>query len=112
MKADRIINDGILGFHMFYDPDTKMAGLQRRLSTWKFLMKHNKQKAFVSIMDLAETTPSMFFLRSDDPKWDRKLVDWKDLKTAGFKCVGSMIGLEKEIEDRSQSRLDPLGGTP
>ena len=107
LKADRIINDGVLGFHMLYDPDTKQALLQRRLSTWKLLLKHNKQpKGFVKISDLGRTTPEVFFLRSADPKWDRKLVNWNELKKAGFKCVGSMAALEKEIEIRSQSLLD------
>lgn len=107
LKADRIVNDGILGFHMLYDPETKQAGLQRRLGTWKLLLKYNKQdKKFVSIGDLAGTTPEIFFLRSADPKWDRKVVNWDELKKAGFKCVGSMTALEQEIENRSQSLVD------
>ena len=104
LKADRIINDGILGFHMLYDPETNQAGLQRRLGTWKLLLKYSKQpKGFVRIGDLTGTSPQMFFLRSSDPKWDRKLVNWNVIKGAGFKCVGSMAALEKEIETRSQS---------
>ena len=107
LKADRIINDGILGFHMLYDPETNQVGLQRRLGTWKLLLTQNKQdKKFVRIGDLSATTPDIFFLRSADPKWDRKLVNWNDLKEAGFKCVGSMAALEKEIETRSQSLVD------
>lgn len=101
LKADRIVNDGVLGFHMLYDPETKQAGLQRRLGTWKLLIKYNKQeKGFVRIGDLSATTPELFFLRSADPKWDRKLVNWNELKAAGLKVVGSMAALEKEIEQR------------
>lgn len=103
LKADRIINDGVIGFHMLYDPQTKRAGLKRRLATWKLLLDHNKQpKEFVKISDLAKTTPSLFFLRSDDPRWDRKVVHWHKLRDAGFTCVGSTYALEKEIETRSR----------
>lgn len=110
LKADRIVNDGVLGFHMLYDPKTKAAGLQRRLGTWKLLLKHNKQaKDYVRITDLGNTTPEVFFLRSADPKWDRKLVNWNELKKAGLKVVGSMAALEKEVS-ALVGRHDPLGG--
>jgi len=98
LKADKIVNDGILGFHTFYDPATGVATFQHRMSTWKVLLKHNAQpKDFVRNSDLRDTTPSVFYLRSGDPRWDKKLVDWEDLKAAGFKVVGSMAALEREV---------------
>jgi hypothetical protein len=100
LQADKIINDGILGFHMFYDPETQQSGLTRQLNTWKILLKYNKQpKSFVRLADLKPTTPAVFFLRAADPKWDRKLVNWNEIRGAGFTCVGSMSGLEKLVAD-------------
>lgn len=107
LKADKIINDGVLGWHMLYDPATGKVDFARKMSTWKLLLKYNKQpKEFVRLSDLKATTPALFFLRSNDPRWDRKLVHWEALKEADFKVVGSMKALEDEIEARSQSIVD------
>lgn len=100
LKADKVVNDGILGFHTFYDPATGSASFQSRMSTWKVLLKYSKHQDYVRNSDLRDTTASVFYLRSNDPKWDKKLVDWNDLKEAGITCVGSMEALQEEIHLR------------
>ncbi len=109
LKADKIVNDGILGFHTFYDPASGVATFSHRMSTWKILLKHSKHQDFVRNSDLTNTTPQVFYLRSNDPKWDKKLIDWAELKAAGFKCVGSMEALRNEVSALVE-RHDPLGG--
>ncbi len=104
IQADKIVNEGVLGFHLLYDPASGEADFQRVMSTWKLLLKYNAQgKAFVRLANLKPTKPHIFYLRSSDPKWDRRLVDWEDLKADGFECVASMVDLQKIIKDRASA---------
>jgi hypothetical protein len=95
LQADRIVNRGVLGFNLACDLSAMDEGVGSVWRTRVALDKSKQSAGFVDFSDLKDTTLSTFFLRSDDPRWDRKLINWNELVFAGFTCVGSTDGLRK-----------------
>ena len=94
LKADNIQIDGLLGWHYTYNPDTGEVDAMNRL--WSKLMISHYGKNFgglVESTDLEGTTLSVFFVRGPDARFNDKLVDWRDLQSAGYEIKSTSDAL-------------------
>lgn len=92
-KASRIVNKGILGWHLFYDPETGESDLQRRLLTFKHMVKFPCD--LVKMSDLNDTNASTFFCRSEDPKIDGQLLTTDEIRALGYEVKSRASDLQE-----------------
>lgn len=93
LKADHIIIDGILGWHYFYDPETKQSSFKNRLHSKLMIATHRKKFGdLIEPDDLNDTTPSMFFIRGAD--FDHQIVYWKDIEAHGYTIMSASEALQ------------------
>lgn len=92
-KASRIVNKGILGWHLFYDPETGETDNQRRMLTFKHMVLYPSD--LVKMSDLYDTNASTFFCRSEDPEIDRRLLTTDEIKALGYEVKASAADLQE-----------------
>lgn len=97
LKADEIqIESGaVLGWHYTIHPDTGKTGPMQEL--WSKLMitaYGGPHGDLIEPNDLEGTTGRLFFVRTPDERFDHKLVDWRELKAAGYEIKSTSDALE------------------
>lgn len=85
LKGDRIVLEGMLGWHYFYDPETQETDfLQRWMSRRAIYLHDAKFGDLIEADDLEGTSPGMFFMRGPDDRFDGKVVHWHEVRDAGY----------------------------
>lgn len=73
LKGSKRINNGIVGFHFIYDPQTMRTSLLERWAVKRFL----EERGFSLIYDdLSQTSPSKFLFIQGSRTW---VGNWRDL---------------------------------
>lgn len=87
LKGSKRINDGIVGFHFPYSPETMQSDIFDLLRTMVFL---NERGYMWMWEDMTETTPSKFVMLKGQNVW---VVEWRDVK--GYKMSSNPSALER-----------------
>jgi hypothetical protein len=87
LKGSKRVNEGILGFHMPYNPETWQTSIPDLIELRSFLHERGSMWLW---NDLMETSPSKFIMILGSHVW---VGEWKDIKS--YKVTSSPYSLEK-----------------